>query len=144
MHAQLGSNPRGQTSPLSTCERTVHMRATSYSPQLVNNVGTNKRARVEDTADDDYHTMVRTNQDSAYFLCKRCLPLLRTSKTPSVVNVASLAGIRSSGTGVAYAMTKAAMAHMSEALACEWAGERTVTVVLTGGASAACRIGGGE
>eukprot|EP00966_Prymnesium_polylepis_P139306 3218513-Prymnesium_polylepis.1 len=88
---------------------------------LVNNVGTNKRARIEDAADEDYHTMVRTNQDSAYFLCKACLPLLRRSTAPSVVNISSLAGLRSSGTGVAYAMTKAAMAHMSEALACEWA-----------------------
>ena len=109
----------------------------SSHPQLVNNVGTNKRARVEDTADDDYHTMVRTNQDSAYFLCKRCLPLLRKSaeggSPPSVVNVASLAGIRSSGTGVAYAMTKAAMAHMSEALACEWAGNSLSELVCGAG-----------
>jgi len=88
---------------------------------LVNNVGTNKRARVEETAEEDYLGMVRTNQDSAYFMCKRCLPLLRASSSPSVVNISSVAGIRSSGTGVAYAMTKAAMAHMSEALACEWA-----------------------
>ena len=38
-----------------------------------------------------------------------------------MVNVSSLAGVRSSGTGVIYAMTKAAMVHMSKALACEWA-----------------------
>ena len=50
-----------------------------------------------------------------------CLPLLRKSDAASVVNVASAAGIRSSGTGVVYAMTKAAMVHMSEAMACEWA-----------------------
>ena len=42
-------------------------------------------------------------------------------RSRSVVNVSSLAGVRSSGTGVIYAMTKAAMNHMAEALACEWA-----------------------
>ena len=88
---------------------------------LVNNVGTNKRQRVEDSTEDEYQQMVATNQDSAYFLCKLCLPLLRKSSYPSVVNVSSLAGVRSSGTGVIYAMTKAAMVHMSKALACEWA-----------------------
>jgi Tropinone reductase 1 len=90
---------------------------------LVNNAGTNIRKRVEEQSDAEYHTMVATNQDSAYFLCKLCLPLLRRSSRANVVNVASLAGMRSSGTGVAYAMSKAAMIHMSEALACEWAPE---------------------
>ena len=89
---------------------------------LVNNVGTNKRQRVEDSTDEEYQQMVATNQDSAYFLCKLCLPLLRKSDRASVVNVSSLAGVRSSGTGVIYAMTKAAMVHMSKTLACEWGG----------------------
>ena len=88
---------------------------------LVNNVGTNKRQRVEDSTEQEYRDMVATNQDSAYLLCKLCLPLLRKSSCASVVNVSSLAGVRSSGTGVIYAMTKAAMVHMSKALACEWA-----------------------
>ena len=42
--------------------------------------------------------MVTTNLDSAFFLCKLALPLLRNSRHASVVNVSSLAGIRSSGT----------------------------------------------
>ena len=82
---------------------------------LVNNAGTNIRKRVEETTAAEYNTMVTTNQDSAYFLCQMCLPLLRQSERANVVNVASLAGIRSSGTGVVYAMSKAAMVHMSEA-----------------------------
>ena len=88
---------------------------------LVNNVGTNIRKPVAESTDAEYATMVSTNQTSAYYMCKACLPLLRKSKCASIVNVASLAGLRSSGTGVIYAMTKAAMIHMSEAMACEWA-----------------------
>ena len=64
---------------------------------LVNNVGTNRRARVEEATEDDYRAMVTTNLDSAFFLCKLALPLLRNSRHASVVNVSSLAGIRSSG-----------------------------------------------
>jgi len=88
---------------------------------LVNNVGTNIRKSVAESSEAEYETMVSTNQTSAYFLCKACLPLLQASERASVVNVASLAGVRSSGTGVIYAMTKAAMIHMSETMACEWA-----------------------
>ena len=89
---------------------------------LVNNAGMNTRKAAADFTVMEYEAMVATNQTSAFFLCTACLPLLRKSSRASVVNVSSLAGIRSSGTGVPYAMTKAAMVHMTEALACEWAG----------------------
>ena len=88
---------------------------------LVNNVGTNRRKPIEDTDEVDYELMLRTNQDSCFFMCQKFFSLLRSSSSASVVNVSSVAGVRSTGTGVVYAMTKAAMAHMSEALACEWA-----------------------
>ena len=89
---------------------------------LVNNVGTNDRKPAAEVTAASYDGLVATNQTSAFFLCTQCLPLLRRSARASVVNVTSLAGVRSSGTGVVYAMTKAAMNHMTEALACEWAG----------------------
>ena len=37
---------------------------------LVNNVGVNIRARIEDQSETDYRTMMATNIDSCYFLCK--------------------------------------------------------------------------
>ena len=88
---------------------------------LVNNVGTNKRLTMSEVDEEAWSVQVDTNMTAAFFLCKACLPLLRTSDYASVVNVTSLAGMRSSGTGVVYAMTKAAVNHMSAALACEWA-----------------------
>ena len=80
------------------------------------------RCPAADVEAQKYEAMVATNQTSAFFLCTMCLPMLRESPRASIVNVSSLAGIRSSGTGVVYAMTKAAITHMTEALACEWAG----------------------
>ena len=88
---------------------------------LVNNVGTNDRKVAAEVTPEGYESLQSTNQASAFFLSTACLPLLRRSAHASVVNVTSVAGVRSSGTGVVYAMTKAAMNHMSEALACEWA-----------------------
>ena len=37
------------------------------------------------------------------------------------MNVSSAAGIQSSGTGIAYGMSKAALNHLTRTLACEWA-----------------------
>ncbi len=73
---------------------------------LVNNVGVNRRAPIEEFTRADYDFTVRTNQDSAFFLCQQFLPMLRRSSAASVINVASVAGVRSTGTGVLYAMTK--------------------------------------
>jgi Tropinone reductase 1 len=51
--------------------------------------------------------MLSLNQTAAFFLTSAAKPLLQRASAPAVVNVSSLAGIRSSGTGVVYAMTKA-------------------------------------
>lgn len=87
---------------------------------LVNNVGTNKRKSIEDSTEEEYATIMRTNVDSCFFLCKNLAPLLKKAKG-SIVNVASVAGIRSSGTGTIYAMSKGAMVQFTRALACEFA-----------------------
>eukprot|EP00434_Breviolum_minutum_P010454 symbB.v1.2.009219.t1/scaffold582.1/size184522/5 len=49
-----------------------------------------------------------------------CKPLLERSSYGSVVNISSAAGLRSTGTGSVYAMTKAAMVQLTKNLACEW------------------------
>jgi|TARA_B110000090_G_C13257456_1_gene398955 Tropinone reductase 1 len=88
---------------------------------LVNNVGTNKRAKIEETTEEEYHTMFKTNIDSCFFLLKMMFPMLKDTKG-CVVNISSVAGIRSSGTGSIYAATKGAMVQLTRALACEWGG----------------------
>ena len=47
------------------------------------------------------------NLDAVYFLCRDVHPLLVKSTRPTVVNVASVAGVQSTGSGAAYAMSKA-------------------------------------
>jgi len=86
---------------------------------LVNNVGVNVRQKIEELPEEDFVRMFRTNVDSCYFLCKAFLPALKASKG-CVVNVGSVAGLCSSGTGTCYAMTKGAMTAMTRNLACEW------------------------
>mmetsp|Transcript_8169 Transcript_8169/g.9525 ORF Transcript_8169/g.9525 Transcript_8169/m.9525 type:complete len:286 (-) Transcript_8169:126-983(-) len=94
---------------------------------LVNVVGVNIRKSMEEQSEEEYHRVMKTNVDSVYFLCKKFLPLLRETHTmyssanASIVNVASAAGVQSSGTGAAYGMGKAAVIHFTKILSCEWA-----------------------
>jgi len=98
---------------------------------LVNNVGLNFRKPVLDQTDKEYHRIMRTNVDTAYFVSKMFHQMLRAgaadssgggSSEATIVNVSSAAGVQSSGTGAAYGMSKAAINQLTRSLACEWAG----------------------
>ena len=92
---------------------------------LVNNVGVNVRKNISDQTDEEYENIMRVNVDSTYFLCRSFKSMLlnaaKENGSASVINVASAAGIQSSGTGSAYGISKAAVIHLSKTLACEWA-----------------------
>jgi tropinone reductase I len=88
---------------------------------LVNNVGTNIRKPSLDVQESDYRTVLETNLTSAWDLTRLMHPRLARAAHASIVNVGSVAGMRSVGSGAVYAMTKAALAHLTRYLAVEWA-----------------------
>jgi Tropinone reductase 1 len=88
---------------------------------LVNNAGTNIRKATADYSNEEYSLIRETNMDSVFALCRLAYPLLRAAGDASIVNVVSVAALRNLGTGTPYAMTKAAVAHLTRALAAEWA-----------------------
>jgi len=88
---------------------------------LINNAGTNIRKRATEYDYEEYARIRETNMDSVFELCRLAHPLLRQSGDASVVNVVSVASFRHLGTGLPYAMTKAAVAHLTRGLAAEWA-----------------------
>ena len=90
---------------------------------LVNNAGTNIRKKAVEYGAGEYERVRETNMDSVFELCRLAYPLLRSSGTASVVNVVSVATFRHLGTDVPYAMTKAAVSHMTRGLAAEWAAD---------------------
>ena len=93
---------------------------------LVNNVGINIRKSITMQTEEEYHSILRTNVDSMYFLCRGFSDLFDTNGA-TIVNVSSAAGTQSSGTGAAYGLSKAAMSHFTKILACEWA-QRNIRV----------------
>jgi Tropinone reductase 1 len=94
---------------------------------LVNNVGKNERKPITEQTEEEYHSIMRTNVDSAYFLSKELIGGGALLPGSAVVNISSAAGTRSSGTGVAYGISKAALNHLTRCLACE-AASRNVRV----------------
>lgn len=90
---------------------------------LVNNVGTNIRKKALDYTEDEYAFIFQTNLTSIFEMCRLAYPLLKTGGNSSIVNVGSVAGLTSVGTGAPYGMTKAALVQLTRSLAVEWASE---------------------
>ena len=88
---------------------------------LVNNAGTNIRKPTADYSNEEYSAIRETNMDSVFAMCRLAYPLLRAAGDASIINVVSVAAFRNLGTGTPYAMTKAAVAHLTRGLASEWA-----------------------
>ena len=91
---------------------------------LVNNVGTNIRKPSLTISDAELRTVFETNLTSAWDLSRALQPRLAASGRASLVNIGSVAGMRSVGSGAAYAMSKAALAHLTRYLSVEWAPDR--------------------
>lgn len=90
---------------------------------LVNVVGTNIRKRVLEYTEEEYRVLMDTNLTSVFELTRRLHPRLVRSRHASVVMVGSVAGQVAVGTGVVYAMTKAALEQLTRVLATDWGRE---------------------
>jgi len=96
---------------------------------LVNNSGVSTTQKLTDVTPDDYDYVMDTNTKGAFFVAqevgKRMLARARgaapgTFTGGRIVNIASMAGLRVLGQIGVYAMSKAAVIHMTKAMALEW------------------------
>lgn len=87
---------------------------------LINNAGWTTRIPhhdLEALTDEIFERTFNVNVFGTWWLTKAAMPLLRACDDPCVVNITSVAGVRPAGSSVAYAMTKAALNHMTLLLA---------------------------
>ena len=96
---------------------------------LVNNSGVSTTQKLVDVSPDDYDYVMDTNTRGAFFVAqevaKRMVARSRgaapgTFTGGRIVNVASMAGLRPLSQIGVYAMSKAAVIHMTKAMALEW------------------------
>jgi ketoreductase RED2 len=114
VQADIGDQTQGQALIARTIERFGRLDV------LVNNAGWTRQV---DHADLDALTdevLLRTfevNVFGTWWLTRAAMPYLRRSPDPNVVMITSIAGLRPVGSSIAYAMSKAALNHLTALLA---------------------------
>jgi len=96
---------------------------------LVNNSGVGSTQRLTEVTLEDYDHVMNTNTKGAFFVAqevgKRMIARAQgaapgTFTGGRIVNIASMAGLRALGQIGVYCMSKAAVVHMTRAMALEW------------------------
>jgi len=88
---------------------------------LVNNSGVSVTKRAGEIEEADYDYVMDTNARGAFFVAQAAGRAMIAAKRPGrIVNIASAAGLRVLGQLSVYCMSKAAVIHMTRALALEW------------------------
>jgi NAD(P)-dependent dehydrogenase (short-subunit alcohol dehydrogenase family) len=96
---------------------------------LVNNSGVGSTQKITDVTPADYDYVMDTNTKGAFFVAqevgKRMIGRAKGSAPGTftggrIVNIASVAGLRTMGKLSVYCMSKAAVIHMTRAMAGEW------------------------
>ena len=88
---------------------------------LVNAAGTNApRRSLEVLSLDDYHAMMNTNLNGAYYCVQAFLPQMRARQSGTIINIVSDAGKQASPkAGPAYVMSKFGLAGLNQAINAE-------------------------
>jgi cyclopentanol dehydrogenase len=95
--------------------------AHGHADILVNNAGILIRGEVRSLSDEDWTKLREVNIDGVLRLSRDCLPLLRKSKSASIINISSIMASRGLRPLAAYTMTKGAVTALTKGLAVEYA-----------------------
>lgn len=85
---------------------------------LINNAGVAEFTPIEGTGFDAWRTVMETNLDGVFLCSQAAIPALKDTKG-SIVNIASISGLRASTLRVAYGTSKAAVRHLTRQQAAE-------------------------
>ena len=88
---------------------------------LVNNAGIAIFKPVAETTFGEWRQVMATNLDGPFICAQAFLPALRRATHASIVNIASISGLRASTLRVAYGTSKAALIHLTKQQAVEFA-----------------------
>jgi NAD(P)-dependent dehydrogenase (short-subunit alcohol dehydrogenase family) len=97
---------------------------------LVNNSGVSTTQRLSDVTEKDFDFVFNTNTRGAFFVAQavaksmieraKILPNLESMPASRIINIASMAGLEVLSMIGVYCMSKAAVVHMTRAMALEW------------------------
>jgi ketoreductase RED2 len=102
---------------------------------LVNNAGVTVDVPLDDidaVTTDHWDKVLRTNVVGTFLVSQAALPLLRRAGDGWIVNITSLAGIRQTGSSLPYAVSKAALGHLTAIMAKHAGGGVRINAVAPG------------
>ncbi|ARP93881.1 SDR family NAD(P)-dependent oxidoreductase [Bordetella genomosp. 13] len=88
---------------------------------LVNNAGIVRQAPAMEQAEADWDCVLDTNLKGMFFVAQALLPGMQARGGGSIINVASILGLRQGGGVLPYAVSKAGVIQLTKSLALEWA-----------------------
>lgn len=86
---------------------------------LVNNAGVAVFKPIGETSFEEFRYVLGTNLDGAFLCSQACVPYMKKTGGGSIVNIASISGLRASTLRVAYGTSKAALLHLTKQQAVE-------------------------
>lgn len=118
---------RGDVSLEETATSAVELARSTFGRLdiLFNNAGIDPLAAqsVVQTTVADWDRILDVNVKSAYLMSRAAIPLMREGGGGSIVNTASIAGLKPAGDETAYSVSKAAMVSLTGALAIDFAAD---------------------
>jgi 3-oxoacyl-[acyl-carrier protein] reductase len=102
---------------------------------LVNNAGFNQFvpfANTEELTPELFEKILQYNTTAPYYISRAAARPMREQGRGRIVNIASIAGLQPSGSSIAYAVSKAALIHLTRCLAKGLAPAVTVNCVAPG------------
>jgi NAD(P)-dependent dehydrogenase (short-subunit alcohol dehydrogenase family) len=87
---------------------------------LVSNAAIVDDAAIADITPERWHKVMAVNLDSVLYGAQAALPHLRRSPSPSIINIASIQGIRGQPNAMAYASAKGAVVNLTRCMAVDF------------------------
>ncbi len=89
---------------------------------LVNNAGIARQEFLVDTSEDDWDAVIDTNLKGVFLIAQQAAKaMIKAERGGSIINIASILGLRVSKALASYIAAKSAVVHVTKAMALEWA-----------------------
>ena len=111
---------------------------------LVNNAGIMDRATpVADCSDELWNRVMAVNLNGPFYACRLAVPIMQKQGGGSIINTASVAGVRGGAAGVAYTSSKHAVLGLTKNIAAYYAKDGIrCNAICPGGVATAIGLGG--
>jgi NAD(P)-dependent dehydrogenase (short-subunit alcohol dehydrogenase family) len=120
------------------CERMVAAAMKSFGKLdiLVNNAGIDPAGTATEISLERWHDIIDTNINGTFYMTRLAIPKMQETGGGSIINIASLAGVRAIPAMTAYSTSKAALVGMTNSIALDYGDAGIRVNIISPGATA--------